>query len=203
MTTYAPYALVFLGSYLAGAIPFGYLLYRLRTGRDIRGEGSGNIGATNVARRAGAALGVLTLVLDFLKGLVAVVVTRRLTNDDPWAIALACVAAMVGHIFTVFLRFRGGKGVATAVGVFVAVAPRAVLIAVVVFAVVLAVFRYVSLGSIIGVALFPFLTLIIDPVPWQVTAGAFAGALLVIARHSANIQRLLQHTEPRLSSGPR
>jgi glycerol-3-phosphate acyltransferase PlsY len=190
--------LVVLGAYLLAAIPFGYLIYRARSGRDIRAEGSGNIGATNVMRRAGPAAGIATLLLDAAKGYVAVWLAARLTGGAPWVIAAAAVAALLGHTFPVYLRFRGGKGVATGLGVFAALAPRSVLLAVVVFAITLAAFRYVSLGSIVASAAFPVLALLLDAPQLPVVLGAFACSALIIVKHSSNIRRLLAGTENRL-----
>ena len=132
-------------AYLIGSIPFGYLIVRSRGGGDIRQTGSGGTGATNVSRRAGKAAGVLTLLLDAAKGCVAVVIAKAVSGDD-WVIAAAAIAALVGHIFPVWLSFRGGKGVATGVGIFLVLAPIAVLCAGVVFVAIVALTRYVSLG---------------------------------------------------------
>ena len=195
---WATSVLVVLGAYLLGAIPFGYLIYRARSGRDIRAEGSGNIGATNVMRRAGPAAGIATLLLDAAKGYVAVWLAARLTGGAPWVIAAAAVAALLGHTFPVYLRFRGGKGVATALGVFAALAPRSILLALVVFAITLAAFRYVSLGSIVASAAFPVLALLLDSPQRPVVLGAFVCAALIIVKHSSNIRRLLAGTENRL-----
>src|SRR5689334_21914703 len=148
-------------SYLLVSIPFGYLLVRIFRGEDVRKSGSGNIGATNVARKS-PVLGVLTLLLDALKGSGAVALAYTLcgrmgTGNVPYrAISLAALFAVVGHVFPVWLKFRGGKGVATGLGSFVMIAPKAVLVAAAIFLVVVLVFRYVSLGSIVAVATFPF-----------------------------------------------
>jgi glycerol-3-phosphate acyltransferase PlsY len=195
---WATSVLVVLGAYLLGAIPFGYLIYRARSGRDIRAEGSGNIGATNVMRRAGPVAGIATLLLDAAKGYVAVWLAARLSGGAPWVIAAAAVAALLGHTFPVYLRFRGGKGVATALGVFAALAPRSILLAVVVFAITLAAFRYVSLSSIVASAAFPVLALLLDSPQRPVVLGAFACSALIIVKHSSNIRRLLAGTEDRL-----
>jgi len=195
---WATSVLVVLGAYLLAAIPFGYLIYRARSGRDIRAEGSGNIGATNVMRRAGLAAGIATLLLDAAKGYVAVWLAARLSGGAPWVIAAAAVAALLGHTFPVYLRFRGGKGVATALGVFAALAPRSILLALVVFAITLAAFRYVSLSSIVASAAFPVLVLLLDSPQRPVVLGAFACAALIIVKHSSNIRRLLAGTENRL-----
>ena len=195
---WATSVLVVLGAYLLGAIPFGYLIYRARSGCDIRAEGSGNIGATNVMRRAGPVAGIATLLLDAAKGYVAVWLAARLSGGAPWVIAAAAVAALLGHTFPVYLRFRGGKGVATALGVFAALAPRSILLAVVVFAITLAAFRYVSLSSIVASAAFPVLALLLDSPQRPVVLGAFACSALIIVKHSSNIRRLLAGTEDRL-----
>ncbi len=191
------HAIVFAGAYLLGAVPFGYIIYRLRSGRDIRAEGSGNIGATNVTRRAGLAAGIATLVLDFAKGYAAVLVATAVTHD-PLALAIAAFSAVLGHVFPVYLGFRGGKGVATAAGVFSALAPASVLLALVVFAALFAVFRYVSLGSIFAVGSVPLFMMLLGVPSRQVLFSAFATALLIIARHQSNIRRLLAGNEHRL-----
>jgi acyl phosphate:glycerol-3-phosphate acyltransferase len=193
------YIIICAGAYLLGAIPFGYVIYRLRYGKDIRAEGSGNIGATNVTRSAGPIAGVATLLLDFAKGYAAVLAAGWLTDNDPWVVAIAALAAVLGHVFPVYLRFRGGKGVATAVGVFLGLAPRPLLLAVILFVLLFAVFRYVSLGSILGAASMPLWMLLLGAPSRPVLGSAFVIALLVIARHYSNIQRLLAGTEHRLN----
>lgn len=182
-------------SYILGSIPFGYILVRIFRGQDIRRSGSGNIGATNVARSS-PALGAVTLVLDALKGLAAVVLTRALFAQHQKLAAVAALFAIVGHVLPVWLKFRGGKGVATALGGFVMLTPKAVLAVLGIFVGVVLAFRYVSLGSIIAVALFPWLAWLIGyrDFPIGVSAGA---ALLIIARHHENIRRLVAGTEPR------
>src|SRR5215203_338142 len=141
-------------AYLIGSIPFGYLVVRRKIGADVRQTGSGGTGATNVSRRAGKAAGVLTLLLDAAKGSVAVLIAKTVTGDD-WVIAVAAVAALVGHIFPVWLGFRGGKGVATGVGICLVLAPVALVCAGVIFVAIVATTRYVSLGSIVAAALIP------------------------------------------------
>ena len=193
-------ALVIITAYLIGSIPFGYLVVRHKIGGDIRESGSGGTGATNVSRRAGKAAGVLTLVLDALKGSVAVLLARVLVNDGPnadWIVAAAAIAAIVGHIFPVWLGFRGGKGVATAVGVFVILAPVALLCAGVLFVAIVSLTRYVSLGSIVAAATIPlFVWLLLDAGPLLI--AAIAGALLIIFAHRGNIGRLARGTEARI-----
>jgi len=189
--------LVCLGAYLLGAVPFGYVIYRLRYGKDIRAEGSGNIGATNVSRNAGPVAGIVTLLLDFAKGWVAVFAARQLTDGDPWVVALAALAAVVGHVFPVYLRFRGGKGVATAIGVFLGMAPKPLLLALLLFVALFALFRYVSLGSILGVASVPLWMLLLGTPDRPALVSACATAALIAARHYSNIRRLLAGTEHR------
>jgi acyl phosphate:glycerol-3-phosphate acyltransferase len=184
-------------SYLLGSIPFGYLLLRIFRGQDVRQTGSGNIGATNVARSS-PALGILTLLLDALKGATAVAVTRALFPDQMMLAAIAALFAILGHIFPVWLRFRGGKGVATGLGAFVMLAPKIVLIALGIFVVMVFAFRYVSLASIVTVALFPLLAWLLKAygnTPMVLVFMAAASAL-IIAKHRGNIRRLFAGTEP-------
>ncbi len=194
-------------SYLLGSIPFGYLLVRLFRGEDVRLSGSGNIGATNVSRKS-PLLGVTTLLLDALKGTTAVVISYALakqTVTGPPALqclALAALFAVIGHIFPVWLHFRGGKGVATGLGSFVLIAPKAVLIALGMFILLVVVFRYVSLGSILSVAAFPFIAWRIGQ--YQLSAKGLIllalASLLIVAKHHQNIRRLLAGTENRIGS---
>jgi len=193
-----PICLVAVLSYLLGSIPFGYLLVRTFRGQDIRQTGSGNIGATNVSRTS-PLLGVCTLVLDAIKGFVAVVLAGRLFPGQTALLGWAAVMAIAGHMFPVWLKFRGGKGVATGLGSFVAVVPKTVLLMVGVFVVLLLAFRYVSLASILTVALFPLQVWASHPypdVPWLLACVAVS-SLLIVAKHHQNIRRLLTHTEPR------
>jgi glycerol-3-phosphate acyltransferase PlsY len=200
-------------SYLLGSIPFGFILVRIFRGQDVRKTGSGNIGATNVAR-SWPVLGLMTLILDALKGLAAVVIAIRSNPADVHLLhdpqhsfpamvamrgAIAALFAVIGHIFPVWLEFRGGKGVATGLGAISLLAPRATLATVGIFLVVVLAFRYISLGSVVAVALFPVLA-------WQLREYADAPqvlgcmaitSLLIIARHHQNIQRLMAGTEPR------
>ncbi|OFV96620.1 MAG: acyl-phosphate glycerol 3-phosphate acyltransferase [Acidobacteria bacterium RIFCSPLOWO2_02_FULL_60_20] len=184
-----------LSAYLLGSIPFGYLLYRLRGGQDIRSTGSGSIGATNVFRAAGFLTAASTFLLDAGKGFLAVLVADRLTSGSAQPMALAVVLVMAGHCFPVFLKFRGGKGVATGLGAFLAISPIAVLLCTVIFAGVLGVFRFASLASVLAAAVFPFVVLMLGGFPDPILIAAFAGAGLIIARHRANIQRLRAGTE--------
>jgi len=202
-----PVLLTAASSYLLGSIPFGYILVRLFRGQDIRRSGSGNIGATNVARSS-PGLGALTLVLDAGKGLLAAYLailianrTRESSDDNRLYLmmSLAALFAILGHVFPVWLNFRGGKGVATAVGAFILLAPYAMLAAVGVFLVVVLVSRYVSLSSVAATAVFPLFA-------WFLYREYFSRfdivvmcmtSIFIIARHHQNIGRLLSGTEPR------
>ena len=196
-------------AYLLGSIPFGFLIVKLVGGGDIRFRGSGNIGATNVAREAGALPGVATLLLDGAKGYFAVWLAGRVTNGNPRWMILAAVLTIVGHTFPVWLRFQGGRGVATGAGVFLPICWQSVLGALIVWLVVLAFWRYVSLASISAAASLPLLVYLLyapgHAPPESISAGASFAMLLIIARHRSNIIRLLRGTEPQFSfkSGPR
>ncbi|MGA7831447.1 MAG: glycerol-3-phosphate 1-O-acyltransferase PlsY [Terracidiphilus sp.] len=192
-------------SYLLGSVPTGYLLVRLFRKEDIRQSGSGNIGATNVLRSGGKGLGAATFLLDMLKGCSAVwlgaLLGGLLMPHTPLrdAEALAALVAVLGHIFPVWLRFRGGKGVATGFGVFLAATPLAALAAISVFFLVLAISRYVSLASILGAASFPVFAwlLVKGDRPPLFIAAQFAVALIIIVKHHQNIRRLIAGTESR------
>jgi glycerol-3-phosphate acyltransferase PlsY len=186
-------------SYLLGSVPFGFLLLRAFRGQDVRRTGSGNIGATNVARSS-PLLGVATLLLDALKGFSAVALTHAIFPGNATLAGTAALSAVVGHIFPVWLRFRGGKGVATGLGSFVMLAPKAVLLIVGIFVAIVLLFRYVSLGSVVAVALFPLMAWLLDgyrnsPLMLAIMAAA---SLLVISQHQGNIRRLVAGTENRL-----
>jgi glycerol-3-phosphate acyltransferase PlsY len=189
--------LLILGAYLLGSIPTGLLLARA-AGVDIRTTGSGNIGATNVYRTLGRSVGILTLVGDCLKGLIPVLVVRYLELGDVM-IAAVGTAAFLGHVYTVFLGFKGGKGVATALGVFLGVSPASVGIAVVIFIAVVAAFRYISVGSITAAAAMPFIITALDRRP-PVIAMTAVIALLVIWKHRENIVRLREGTESKFKA---
>jgi acyl phosphate:glycerol-3-phosphate acyltransferase len=210
-------------SYLLGSIPFGYLLVRIFRGEDVRLSGSGNIGATNVSRKS-PALGVLTLLLDALKGFAAVTITillspqvfpdmsmptvlgheTLLASTPPVSVhaAIAALVAVLGHMFPVWLNFRGGKGVATGLGSLAIIAPKAVLIAAVIFIIVVLLFRYSSLGSITAAAALPLIAFVVhDYGHSALTLWLIAlTCLIIIAKHHENIRRLLAGTENRLGA---
>jgi acyl phosphate:glycerol-3-phosphate acyltransferase len=191
-----------LVAYLLGSIPFGYLLVRLSVGGDVRETGSGGTGATNVTRRAGKPVGVLTLLLDLLKGTTAVLLARWLLGaGDAWWICAAAVAAVLGHVFPVWLRFRGGKGVATGLGVFLLLAPLATLCALAAFVVVVWLWRYVSLGSMAAALVLPLAVGAFgagDTATKPVLVIAAIGAALIVFMHRANIGRLRRGEESKL-----
>lgn len=188
--------IIVIVAYLIGSIPFGYLIVRGKIGADIRETGSGGTGATNVSRRAGKAAGVVTLVLDALKGSAAIFIAKMVTGSD-WLIAAAAIAVLVGHIFPVWLMFRGGKGVATGAGVFLVLAPDALSSAAAIFLVIVFSTRYVSLGSMIAVVTIPlFVWLRNGSLPLLI--AAIVGALLIIFAHRGNIERLVYGTESRI-----
>ena len=194
-------------AYLLGSIPFGYLLVRIFRHEDIRKTGSGNIGATNVARSGAKGLGILTLILDALKGFLAVVIAQRVAAPYgfPQAYdiaAAAALAAVLGHCFPIWLGFRGGKGVATALGVFLALVPLTVVLYLLgIFLVIVLFTRYVSLASILAAALFPIFALPHAPVRSPILVACYILIpLIVIVKHSPNIRRLLAGTEHRFGS---
>jgi len=189
--------LLIAGAYLLGSIPTGLLLAKA-AGVDIRTTGSGNIGATNVYRTLGRTVGILTLVGDCLKGLIPILIAQRLGMGDAM-IAATGAAAFLGHVYTIFLGFKGGKGVATALGVFLGVSPASVGLALVIFIAVVAVWRYISLGSITAAAAMPIFVSALDRRPFIIamTAGI---ALLVIWKHRENISRLREGTESKFKA---
>ncbi len=197
-------------AYFLGSIPFGYILMRVFRGTDVRLTGSGNIGATNVARSA-PALGIVTLLFDAGKAFLAVMIARiialsnfasgppnSLGTNLAFMTGLAAFCAIAGHIFPVWLKFRGGKGVASGVGAYLAVIPKIVLVALIIFLIVLLAFRYVSLGSIIGVGSLPILAFATHSYSNSLPLLAFisASSLLIILRHYQNIGRLFRGSEP-------
>lgn len=200
-------AILFSYSYLIGSIPFGYLIVNAKTGSDVRQTGSGGTGATNVSRRAGKGAGVLTLLLDAAKGAVVVLIAKifltQMDHSTFW-IAMTGIVAILGHIFPVWLAFRGGKGVATGVGVFVVLAPVAVGVAALLFLVTVVLTRYVSLGSMVAALSIPLLVWLqslIRPVNdlKELLIPTLLGAALIVFAHRGNIQRLLAGTESKFS----
>jgi glycerol-3-phosphate acyltransferase PlsY len=209
------YLIVAVMAYLLGSIPFGYLLVRIFRGEDIRLTGSGNIGATNVARSGAKGLGIATLALDALKGALAVWLAAVLAGSKynlcgdffqhPCApalrlMSLAALSAVLGHVFPVWLRFKGGKGVATALGVFCVLFPAAILVALAIFILVVAVTRYVSLGSILGAIAFPVAAYFLQSTDAISLLLASSVSLIVILKHHQNIGRLLSGTESRFGA---
>ena len=207
------YLIVAVIAYLLGSIPFGYLLVRIFRGEDVRLTGSGNIGATNVARTGAKGLGIATLVLDALKGALAVWLAGILAASkynicgdfvtypcgQPLRLmAVAALFAVLGHVFPVWLKFKGGKGVATALGVFCVLFPKAILVALAIFILVVVVTRYVSLGSILGAIAFPVAAYFMQSSDWLSLLLASLVALIVVLKHHQNIGRLLAGTENRL-----
>lgn len=191
--------LVLIAAYLLGAVPFGYLLVKLQTGQDVRAIGSGNIGATNVLRTAGKAAGVATLLLDIAKGIAAVWLMDRFSGGSPLWMSLAAAAVIAGHVFPVFLKFKGGKAVATFAGAFGYLTPLPLLATMLLFLVTVVATRYVSLASIIGATCFPLAVFLINHPPTPVLVAAVGAAMLVVFRHKSNIQRLREGTENVLS----
>jgi glycerol-3-phosphate acyltransferase PlsY len=199
-----PWILSISIAYLLGSIPFGYLLVRIFRNEDIRAQGSGNIGATNVARSGAKGLGLATLLLDMGKAYLAVMIARRIGGGNYDLAVAAAVAAVLGHVFPVWLRFRGGKGVASALGVILALTWPSGVAILVVFVVVFALTRYVSLASIVGSATFPLFGFYFVK-PWTpvVVFGFLFIPLLVTVKHHENIRRLLSGTENRFGTKPK
>ena len=193
-------AIVILTGYLLGSIPFALLMARRWSATDLRRAGSGNLGAANVMRTSGVGAGVLVALLDMLKGAASVVLAERL-SANAIAPAAAGLAAIVGHIYPVWLRFRGGKGVATACGVFAILTPLAVPPALAVFVVAVWITKYISLGSVLAsIALPPLAYAAGSAAP--VVAAAFAAAAIIVFRHRSNVVRLRSGTERRIGARP-
>jgi acyl phosphate:glycerol-3-phosphate acyltransferase len=214
MTAALPLALI-VATYLTGSIPFSFLVPFALTGKDIRLHGSRNVGATNVARNFGRAAGVLALLLDMAKGYAAVELARWLVMRPDWPlvaqsssagmlysrelwIAAGALIAVLGHMFPLWLRFHGGKGVATASGAFLALDPRVVLASIIIFVIVLLTTRFVSLASIIAAASVPVFFQLMVRAPFERVIVAILIAIAVIAKHHSNISRLVQGTERRM-----
>jgi len=182
-------------AYLAGGIPFGYLLVRWKTGEDVREKGSGNIGATNVLRTTGRAIAVATLLLDIAKGVFAVWLADKLSDGSPTWMSLAALAVMAGHAYPVFLKFQGGKAVASFVGAFLYLTPIPMVAALLVFVIVVAATQQISMGSIVGAGSLPLAAWLIEHPPAIVIFATLVAAGFVIYRHRENIQRIRSGTE--------
>ena len=190
--------LLLLFGYLIGSIPFSFIVARLFGVKDVRTVGSGNVGATNVMRSAGAAPGILALLLDGSKGALTVFMARGLSSSEA-AVCAAGLFAVIGHLFPVWLGFRGGKGVATGAGLFLPLAPAALGGSVLAFIVTLAAFRYVSLASIVASLTLPAAALLLGA-SRAVVLTALVAALMVVSKHHANLGRLVRGAEPRLGA---
>ena len=195
--------LVLLAAYLIGGIPFGYLLVKLKRGKDVREMGSGNIGATNVLRTTGRALGFATLLLDILKGAFAVWLADRFLNGSLEWMSLAALAVMAGHAYPVFLKFKGGKAVASFVGAFLYLTPLPLAVMLVVFVITVAVTRYISLGSVLAAGFFPLAVLLIEHPPSIVVNSAAIAGIFIVIRHRSNLERIRAGNENVFSLGAR
>jgi glycerol-3-phosphate acyltransferase PlsY len=182
--------LALIVAYVIGGIPFGFLLVKLSTGRDVRSMGSGNIGATNVLRTTGRLIAVLTLLLDIAKGFFAVWFAARLTSGSPFWMSAAALAVMAGHAYPMFLKFHGGKAVASFIGAFLYLTPAPLLCVLLVFVIVVAATRYISLGSVIAAGTFPFAVWLILHPPGSIVAASLIAGAFIVYRHSANIERI-------------
>jgi glycerol-3-phosphate acyltransferase PlsY len=209
-----PLALLLILAYLIGSIPFSWLVVRLVAGADIREHGSRNVGATNVARTAGKLPGIIALLLDLAKGYAVVALAQRLTASRNWPlaqgtdtspihsqafwIAIAAVVAVLAHMFPIWLRFHGGKGVATATGAFLALSPITVLASALVFLIVLLSTRFVSLASMLSAASIPLFLRYLAHAPFWTVVLSIVIAIAIIAKHHSNISRLVHRTERRM-----
>jgi len=182
--------LLILLAYLIGGIPFGYILVKLKTGRDVRTLGSGNIGATNVVRTSGWSIGVATLLLDIAKGYLAVWLMARFGDASAFWLSAAALAVLAGHAFPIFLKFEGGKAVASFIGAFLYLTPIPLLAVLLVFAIVVAASRYISAGSILAAGTFPLAVFLILHPEWPVMLASILAAALIVSRHRANIRRI-------------
>ncbi|MDX2436388.1 MAG: glycerol-3-phosphate 1-O-acyltransferase PlsY [Acidobacteriota bacterium] len=188
-------ALVVL-AYVSGSLPTAYLLVRLMTGKDVRASGSGNVGATNALRTAGWKVGVVVTIIDLLKGAIPVWLMSRFNPESGW-VAAAMLAAVLGHCYPVWLKFKGGKGVATCFGAFLVIAPLSALAALGLWIVVLVVSRWVALASMVASASFPLILKLIDHPDMVTLVSVSAASVIIILRHSSNIRRILTGTEVR------
>lgn len=187
--------LVLVAAYLVGGIPFGYLLVKLKTGEDVRSKGSGNIGATNVLRTTGRAIAVVTLLLDIGKGFLAVWFAARLTNGSPEWMSAAALAVMAGHAYPVFLKFHGGKAVASFIGAFLYLTPVPLAAVLVLFVIVVAATRHISMGSVVAAGSLPLAVYLIEHPPAAVLLAALVAAAFIVYRHKQNIGRIRAGTE--------
>ena len=187
-------SLLILFAYLMGSIPTGVVLAKFYGVKDITKEGSGNIGATNVGRVAGKKAGIITLVGDALKGVIPILTVMTVSGSVEWLIAAAALAAFLGHIYPLFNGFKGGKGVATALGIFLTISPLSALSAMLVFIILVAIYRYVSLGSVVAAGLIPAFVGIFSGSTFYIILSALIGGI-VIYRHKDNIKRLLEGEE--------
>lgn len=183
-------ALLVVAAYLIGGIPFGYLIVRMKTGRDVRALGSGNIGATNVLRTTGRAVAIVTLILDMFKGFVAVWLMSLVAGYSAAWMSAAAIAVMAGHAFPVFLKFKGGKAVASFIGAFLYLTPIPLLAVILLFVIVVCVTRYISLGSVMAAGTFPLAVWLILHPPVPVVAAAIVAGAFIVYRHKANLQRI-------------
>jgi glycerol-3-phosphate acyltransferase PlsY len=190
-----PGSLALLFAYLIGGIPFGFLLVKLSTGKDVRTEGSGNIGATNVLRTTGRAIAVVTLVLDIAKGFVAVWLAGQLTGGDVTWMSLAALAVMAGHAYPVFLKFKGGKAVASFIGAFLYLTPLPLACVLLVFLIIVAATHHISMGSILAAGTFPLGVWIIMHPPAPVFLASLIAGAFIVYRHRSNWNRLRAETE--------
>ncbi|MBV8817560.1 MAG: glycerol-3-phosphate 1-O-acyltransferase PlsY, partial [Acidobacteriaceae bacterium] len=190
-------------AYLIGSIPFGYLLVKWKTGRDVRSMGSGNIGATNVVRTTGWGIGVATLLLDIAKGFVAVFLMARFGELSPFWTSAAALAVIAGHAFPVFLRFRGGKAVASFIGAFLYLTPLPLFATLLVFVVGVAVSKHISLGSVLAAGTFPLAVFLILHPEWPIMIASIITAAFIVYRHRENIQRIRQERESVFTLGRR
>lgn len=195
--------LALVAAYLIGAIPFGYLIVKWRTGADVRASGSGNIGATNVLRTTGRGPGIVTLLLDIAKGFAAVWLAGKLTGGNMNWMSAAALAVMAGHAFPIFLKFQGGKAVASFIGAYLYLAPIPLLAVLIVWAGTVLFTRYVSLGSILAAATFPLAVWLFMQPPISLVGASIVSAAFIIYRHRANIARIRNGTEHVLSLGSR
>jgi len=182
-------------AFLVGGIPFGYLLVRWKTGEDVRTKGSGNIGATNVLRTTGRTVAVATLVLDIAKGVFAVWLADKVSDGSPVWMSLAALAVMAGHAYPVFLKFQGGKAVATFIGAFLYLTPIPMIAALLLFVIVVAATRQISTGSVVGAGSLPLAAWLIEHPPVVIILAALVAAGFVIYRHRENIERIRSGTE--------